>query len=332
MAASNDNVSLQSAGKHGEDVTIDQYVWEKAHFTALVILCSFKIDELMKRVATLDENKHKDNSIAQKTLDSLIAAVFKDSILGKSVQCLKDSKGFINSVNDLRNEVAHWNPKLQKGLSSVLDCESYDGRTDNEAQKKQKVREEEVQEMETAKAKFLSDYKQAVEGLIPLLVILSHDYKLESRVLDKLWESFEARQNKQKKEGEEKNTALEGLNDQQAAQIKLYELITDKTYKHGLQNALEEIKKVTPAQTNKEIKQQKVIVDIVADEITRPGLRSDSNGYAYLRKILAEIIEKVSQSIGFCKDKDTNCMSENQSAGATAHCIRDNNLRILFFI
>ena len=70
MAASDDNVSLPSAGERGVGVTINKYVWEKTHFTALVILCAFKIDELMKRVAraTLDANKYSDESIAEKTL------------------------------------------------------------------------------------------------------------------------------------------------------------------------------------------------------------------------------------------------------------------------
>ena len=307
MAAADDNVSLPSAGEHGEDLTINQYVWEKAHFTALVTLCSFKIDELMKRIAKLDVSKHSDESIAQKTLGELINAVFKDSALAKRAQCMRNLKTWVTSVNKLRKRVVHWKPKCQTGLGSSLDFNSLKGQTDDTAQAKQQVREKEVKEMKEKKTEFIPDYKQAVEGLIPLLVILSHNFELEGGVLDKLWESFEARQN----EKEKMNTASEGLNDQQAAQIKLYTLITDKTYKNILQHALEEIKKETTAQSNEKSKQQKVIMDIVADKITRSGLKTDDNGHAYLDKILAQIIEKVSQSIGNCIDKDTKCLRVN---------------------
>ena len=191
----------------------------------------------------------------------------------------------------MRNLVAHWNPERNTGLGSPLDFQSLDGRADKEAQEKQKVREEEIQEMETKKAKLFADYKQAVEDLIPLLVILRHDFKLESGVINKLWESFEARQQVEEKI----NMATDCLNHQQAEQIKLYALITDKTCKNSFQHTLKEIKKETPAQLNEESKQQK---DIVDDKITRCVLKRDCNGYAYLDKIFAEIIEKVSLSIG----------------------------------
>ena len=257
--ALDDNVTLPSAGEHGEYVTINKYVWDKIHFTALVTLCSFKIEELMKRVAKRDASKHSHESIAQKTLGELIDAVFKDSALAKSTQRLINLKTGLKSVNKLRNKVVHCNPECKTGLGSPLDV-----KIDEQVQSKQQARENEVKEMEKKKTKLVSDYKQAVEGLIPLLVILTNEQESGELHVNKLWESFEANP----EDAEKINMVSKELNNLQAAQIKLYAMITaDKT----------------PGQPNKESKQK------------------DCDEYAYLHKILDEVNEMVSQSIGNCQ-------------------------------
>ena len=54
-----DTIDVSSVNENEMNIRINNYVWKKLHFTGLVLLSSFKVDELLKEVALLRSRSGK---------------------------------------------------------------------------------------------------------------------------------------------------------------------------------------------------------------------------------------------------------------------------------